>query len=145
MRKTEMKTIYPLPWRHDTNGRTMSAVVAANGKVVAGSLICEQARPAADRQAHAMIVAAVNAHENPPASGIRFTCHGVGDLGKRDLLRRRVSQWAARRAYPIRWAVDRGKVVAWVNAPTTKEHNRAVRSLARIVRRHEGLHPPATV
>lgn len=33
----------PLPWRIETGGKKkMSAIVAANGRLVAGSLICEQ-------------------------------------------------------------------------------------------------------
>ena len=34
--------IHPLPWRHETDGRQMSAVVDVEGVVVAGSLICRQ-------------------------------------------------------------------------------------------------------
>jgi len=49
---------YKLPWKHETDGRKMSAVVDANGKCVCGSLICEVDN--ADREAHALIVKAVN-------------------------------------------------------------------------------------
>ena len=57
MRLSEMRKTYPLPWKHETNGGQMSAVVADNGCVVCGSLICEQGHMAtAKRQAHAFIV-----------------------------------------------------------------------------------------
>lgn len=59
MRIKEMNEAYPFPWRHETDGKLMSAVVAANGRVVCGSLICQQPRQTAtaDRQAHAFITA----------------------------------------------------------------------------------------
>lgn len=61
MRLNEMHCDYPLPWSHETNAGKMSAVVAANGNVVAGSLICEQGiHVAGIRQAHALIVWATN-------------------------------------------------------------------------------------
>ncbi len=39
-RTTEMLKKYPLPWRVSADKPGMSAVVAANGRAVAGSLIC---------------------------------------------------------------------------------------------------------
>lgn len=53
MRIKEMQKEYPFPWVHEVNGK-VSAVVAANGHVVCGSLICESST--AMRQAHAFIV-----------------------------------------------------------------------------------------
>jgi hypothetical protein len=73
MRLTEMKKHYPLPWSHSTNGRAMSAVVASNGRVVCGSLICQQVRPAASRQSHAFIVEAANAKISHPENARHST------------------------------------------------------------------------
>jgi hypothetical protein len=40
---SSLKAMSPLPWRIETGGKKkMSAIVAANGKLVAGSLVCEQ-------------------------------------------------------------------------------------------------------
>ena len=51
----EMLEKYPLPWTHALNKRTkVSAVVAANGHVVCGSLIMQS--ETGSRQAHAFIV-----------------------------------------------------------------------------------------
>lgn len=61
MRLNEMRKKFPLPWRHDVSGDgTASAVVDANGTVVCGSMICQSRWPAPERQAHALIVEAVN-------------------------------------------------------------------------------------
>lgn len=41
--KTRTPKHSPLPWRIETGGKKkMSAIVAANGRLVAGSLICQQ-------------------------------------------------------------------------------------------------------
>lgn len=62
MRTNEMSHLYPLPWKHETDGKQMSAVVAANGNLVCGSFICPhpEDRAAATRQAHALIVSATS-------------------------------------------------------------------------------------
>ncbi len=52
----------PLPWKIVANSRKMSAVVSGNGKLVAGSLICEQ-QEAQRITDHKLIVTAVNHHE----------------------------------------------------------------------------------
>jgi hypothetical protein len=57
-----MKKEYPLPWGHVTDNRKMSAVLDADGHVVCGSLISQREKPKADREAHALIVKAVNKH-----------------------------------------------------------------------------------
>jgi hypothetical protein len=54
--------MHPLPWRHETDGKKMSAVVDANGNVVVGSLVCQQPDPEKERQTHAFIVRAVEYH-----------------------------------------------------------------------------------
>jgi hypothetical protein len=66
LRTTEMDRVYPLPWRQHTDGRNFTAVLAANGREVCGSLICEARTPAsAERQAHALIVQSVNQNYKP--------------------------------------------------------------------------------
>jgi hypothetical protein len=53
------RKIHPLPWRHQTDGKRMSAVIDAEGKIVCGSLICQQSDPDKTRETHAFIVKAV--------------------------------------------------------------------------------------
>ena len=53
------KNIHPLPWMHQTNGKKMSAVIDAEGKIVCRSLICQQSDPDKTRETHAFIVKAV--------------------------------------------------------------------------------------
>ena len=61
MRIAELEKAYPFPWRHEARVKGMSAVVAANGNVVTGSLISQQFHaPTATRQAHALMVKLVN-------------------------------------------------------------------------------------
>ena len=51
---------YPLPWTHDTGDEfRMSAIVADNGLVVAGSQICRQGK-ADDVLIHQQIVETMN-------------------------------------------------------------------------------------
>ena len=46
-----------LPWKHVTDGNRMSAVVDADGKLVCGSLICQQPGTGAkERETHAFMV-----------------------------------------------------------------------------------------
>lgn len=53
--------MHPLPRKHETDGKKMSAVVDAEGKVVCGSLICQQMpNPTKARQTHAYIVKTAN-------------------------------------------------------------------------------------
>ena len=52
--------MHPLPWRHETDGKRMSAVVDADGVVVCGSLICQQTNATKARQTHAYIVSVAN-------------------------------------------------------------------------------------
>lgn len=53
--------MHRLPWRHETDGKKMSAIIDADGKVVCGSLIVQQPGTGTkDRQTHAFIVEAVN-------------------------------------------------------------------------------------
>jgi hypothetical protein len=52
--------IHPLPWKHKTDGKKMSAVVDDDGKVVCGSLICQQDSPTKTRNTHALIVTLAN-------------------------------------------------------------------------------------
>jgi len=52
--------MHPLPWTHKTQGRRMSAVVDAEGKVVCGSLICQQSDGTKALQTHAYIVSTAN-------------------------------------------------------------------------------------
>jgi hypothetical protein len=54
------KKIHPLPWKHETDGRRMSAVVDSKGIVVCGSLICRQEDPLITRNTHEFIVNTVN-------------------------------------------------------------------------------------
>lgn len=65
-----MQKCYPLPWKQETDGKRMTAIVAANGLVLAGSLIMRQPpeRAAAERHAHAYIVHLVNQHPKPSKS-----------------------------------------------------------------------------
>jgi hypothetical protein len=69
-KKKNMRTdkMHPLPWKHETNGKNMSAVVDANGHVVCGSLICicQQGNPTRNRQTHAYIVSCCNTKNNKP-------------------------------------------------------------------------------
>jgi hypothetical protein len=66
LRTTEMSRVYPLPWRHRTEG-DLSAVLASNGTLVLGSMNMPVRLPAeAEKQAHALIVAAVNEREPRP-------------------------------------------------------------------------------
>ncbi len=69
-RTTEMLKKYPLPWRVSADKPGMSAVVAANGRAVAGSLICRVmgGSVAAERQLHALIVKASRAFLITPAA-----------------------------------------------------------------------------
>jgi len=46
-----------------------------------------------------------------------------------------VRAWANRRPYPITWEININSVMAFIDAPSTREHNRAVSSLARILDR----------
>ena len=55
---------YPLPWRHETDYKKMSAVVASDGCVVCGSLICEQTNAENVIKAHALIVECVHARRH---------------------------------------------------------------------------------
>lgn len=79
---------------------------------------------------------------------MRFTYHThhlSPELGGRspwvdiDTVRRKVRDWANRRAYPISWQVRDEGVIIDIEAPTTAEHNRAVTSLCRILSKHETL------
>jgi hypothetical protein len=50
--------------------------------------------------------------------------------------RQLVRAWANRRPYPISWLIDGTRFVrVSLEAPTTREHNRAVGSLGRILTR----------
>jgi len=55
--------MHPLPWRHQTDGRRMTAVLDAQGSAVCGSLLCPTSamRATRERQTHAFIVRAANA------------------------------------------------------------------------------------
>ena len=60
-RTAEMMERYPLPWAVSSRNRRMSAVVASNGTVVAGSLICQimdDRAVSATHQLHAWMVEA---------------------------------------------------------------------------------------
>ena len=52
--------MHPLPWSRVTNGRRMSALVDADGKVIAGSLITMQRSGAKERQTHKFIAHVAN-------------------------------------------------------------------------------------
>ena len=54
--------MHPLPWEHKTDGKKMSAVVDAEGKVVCGSLIMQQENHTKMRQTHAFIVKTANSN-----------------------------------------------------------------------------------
>ena len=62
--KKRKNTVQPLPWRHITRGKTMSAVVDAEGQVVCGSLIYPQPNPEINRNTHAYIIKAVNTYSD---------------------------------------------------------------------------------
>ena len=53
--------MHPLPWRHKTDGKRISAVVDAKNKVVCGSFLWPQEGTGTEaRQTHAFIVKAAN-------------------------------------------------------------------------------------
>ena len=65
----------------------------------------------------------------------RFVYHIDADNIPFEDARPKVRQWANRRRYPISFEVLPDKVVVYLDAPDSKEHNRAVRSLSSILNR----------
>ncbi len=54
------KKIHPMPWKHETDGKEMSAVLDAKGIVICGSLICRQEDALITRNTHEFIVKTIN-------------------------------------------------------------------------------------
>jgi hypothetical protein len=55
-------------------------------------------------------------------------------------LRPKIERWVKRRAYPIAYVMTSHSVECWLEPPSNAEHNRAVRSLARICQRELDWH-----
>lgn len=66
----------------------------------------------------------------------KFVCIPGIEIPEPDILRKKVARWANRRGFGISYRVQGSRVEAWLAAPDTRQHNRAVRYLSRIIERH---------